>query len=107
VIADACPGRDAGRPLVFSRFTPIPMDTPEPGYLAVAVSDQPVTGWRCERPTGESCGDPSEVFPDPKGTGRVALVQWTRWVTPGPHDHVVLVLTVGGEERRVSVPVRP
>lgn len=107
VIADLCPARDDERAVVATRLVPVPIGTPEPGYMILAVTDRPVASWQCERVTGEPCGGGTRVVADPKGTGRHALVQWVEWVTPGPHDRIVLVLADGqGGTVRAEVPVR-
>jgi hypothetical protein len=109
VLVDACPERAPNDPLAFAALVPTPpLDTPAPEtpYILLAVTDRPVSQWQCRLPSSASCGgDHHDVFADPSGSGRTALAQFIGMVTPGPHDHVELVITSSGETLHAKVPV--
>lgn len=110
LLADACPARQPDRAVAFARLVPTPVDGPEKSYIVVAVTDRPVTGWRCELPGGAHCGGGTQVTPDPKGSGRIALTQFADMATPRGASRITLVLVNGTEEvarDEVDVPIDP
>jgi hypothetical protein len=106
MFADACPAKDAARPVPFATLSADRRDG-SGGWRFLAVSDVLIDAYSCARPDGSSCtpGEP-HIYPDPGGSGRYVACEFLSIIDDQGADHLTFTFTnAGATITTVNVPV--